>query len=153
MKTLLKETTPKEAFKMFVLTFTKKELIKRLDDAFIHFTNYTSLLRTTCTETIAAFANQKCNEDILDVLAICHLCNQPTVLYGMLSDLRDSLQQHTNDLSRAKKQQEIMGDIFHNDLHYAYNETIKKHQQLYNSVKQDIYTVEAMLFLVNTFKK
>lgn len=153
MKTLLKETTPAEAYQMFAKTFSKDQLPAMLDNAFIPFTNAGSNLRTKCIDTIAVYANQKQSANFLDVLAVCHLFKKTAVLYGLLGDLKDDLEQHEKDIHKAKHQRDIMGDIFCNDLHHAYTQTINKHQRLYNQTRDNVYKVEAMICLIKELKK
>lgn len=151
METLLKETTPQQAYQMFTTTFNKYQLPMMLDDAFIHFTNYSSSLGTKCIDTISVYANQKQSSEFLDVLAVCHLFQNPNVLWNLLAIYKIDIAFHEHLIKRAKHQREIMGH--NNHLYMAYSQTIDKHQKLYNQVKQNIYMVESMLLLINELKK
>lgn|SRR5690606_38817799 len=153
MKTLLKETSPADAYKMFAMTFTKNDLPQQLDNAFIHFTNYCSSLRTSCITIIEVEANKRMGADYLDVLAVCRLFQSPSILVGMLSDLKNELQLHHHNIVKGKRQREILGDIFQNDLHDSITQAIKLNEAKYAIARQNIYTVEGMINLINVFKK
>lgn len=153
MKTILTDTTPKQAFKMFQQTFDAKQLPTMLDDAFITFTNVMSSLRSTDINQIIDYANQQKTATSLDVLAVCHIYQKTTVLYALLLDLKEDLAMHQHNIRKAKHQRDIMGDIFCNDLHHAYTQTINKHQRLYNQTRDNVYKVEAMICLIKELKK
>lgn len=153
METLLKETTPQQAYQMFTTTFNKYQLPAMLDDAFIHFTNYCSSLGTKCINEISVYANQKQSDEFLDVLAVCHLFQTPNILWNLLASYKIDAAFHEHLFKRAKHEREIMGHSFNNHLYMAYSQTIENHQKLYNQVKQNIYTVESMILLINELKK
>lgn len=153
MITLLRKTTPDDAFKMFTQTFKKVDLPAQLDNAFIHFTNSMNSLQTNCIRTIATYANQELNATFLDVLAVCHLFNSEGVLYGLLADFKEDLTRYELKIRKAKHNRDITGDIFCNDLHDAYTQTINKAQKEYNQARQNIYTIEGMITLIHVLKK
>lgn len=154
MKTLLKETTPQQAYQMFEMTFDKYQLPKMLDDAFIYFTNHSSSLGSKCLQEIADYTNQTQSEFFLDVLAICHLIKNPDVLLNLIFSYRKDKNFHSQQINRAKQQQrEIIGSGFNNDLYLAYSETIKHHKRLYTQTRQNIYMVHSMLLLIHELNK
>src|SRR5690606_35863638 len=123
METLLKDTTPQQAYQMFTTTFDKYQLPMMLDDAFIHFTNYSSSLGTKCINGISVYANQKQSNEFLDVLAVCHLFNCPNTLRNLLAFYKIDIAKHEHLIKRAKHQREIMGRSFNNHIYMAYSQT------------------------------
>ena len=153
MKTFLKETSPASAYKMFQDTFCNNELPAMLDDAFIHFTNEMNKLKTKCISSIVESANKNIKENYLDILAVCYLFKNQSVLFNLLGNYKKENIEHEINIRKAKHERKIMGDIFCNDLYQAYTDSIKKHQKLYDVSKQNIYTVEAMIRLIKELKK
>lgn len=152
MKTLFKETTPAEAYKMFTETFPEEILPIMLDDAFVHFTNYSSSLGSKIIEEISVYANQKQTPEFLDALAICHLFNSPKVLTDMLATSKLSLAYHEHSIKSAchLRNNTITTDDKH--MYFGYAKTILKHQQLAKKAKQNIHIIESMILLINELK-
>ena len=152
MKTLLKETTPAEAYKMFTETFPEEILPIMLDEAFVHFTNYSSSLGSKNIEEISVYANQKQTPEFLDALAVCHLFNSPKVLTDMLATTKISLAYHEHLIKQAchLRNNTITTDDKH--MYFGYAKTILKHQQLSKKAKQNIHIIKSMILLINELK-
>lgn len=153
MKTLLRRTTPADAFDMFKATFDKKNLPEQLDNSFIAFTNCMSYLRTDCIRTIITYTNQEIKPTHLDVLAICHLFQHPLVLESMLKEYEEEVSTHYLNIKKAKFNREITNDIFQNDLNQAYSQSIAKYEALYKKATNNVYLVKSMISLINLIKK
>lgn len=153
MKTLLRETTPAEAFKMFTDTFPEEILPMMLDEAFVHFTNYSSSLRSKNIEEITVYANQKQTAEFLDALAICHLFNCPKVLTDMLATTKMSLAYHELVIKQTCHSRNTKINAENKHMYFVYAKTILKHQKLSAKTKQNIHIIESMILLINDLKK
>ncbi|KAA5532780.1 hypothetical protein [Paenimyroides baculatum] len=152
MKTFLKDTSPAEAYKMFTDTFSEEILPIMLDEAFVHFTNYSSSLGSKIIEEISVYANQKQTPEFLDALAICHLFNSPKILTDLLATTKLRLAYHEYKIKHTchLRNNKIITDNKH--MYFGYTKTILKHQQLAKKAKQDIHIIESMILLITELK-
>lgn len=148
METLLKSITPEEAYEMFTQTYNYKVLPKMLDDASIHFFNVASLLKTTCVNAITHYINANPNENILDVLVIAYVKDNPYVLYQLQQDfigMKENIYKKCIHLSKEiEKDAQFKKDVFFTNL----ESELAVMEAKYKLIKSHLYYIQSLITLL-----
>lgn len=152
MRTLLTETTPVEAFKIFK-DFYDDCLISKLDEAMMYYISFSSKNREFSAKRLAEIMNENPTENYIEILTVVHLIRHDYLINEILQKENKRLYIIQLETKRAIENLTVFRLIEDDDLKISLKKAEEEWREKERNCLNTIATVRALKDLINRFYK
>nr|WP_297306371.1 hypothetical protein [uncultured Flavobacterium sp.] len=152
MKTLIKETTPVDAYKIFT-EFHKENYVSKLDEAMMLFISFCSKHKTFSAKEASEIINELPTEDYIEILTISHYIRHNYLIDDLLQSENKRLYLIQIETRKAIEQRYALRLIDDDDLKISLDNAEREWRNREQNCVNRIATIRALKDLINKFKR